>query len=206
MTRWIALLLSFVVAGTASAYIRDTQQLDDGARPLVLAARAKLAHPAYRQTVVFVAPVGNDRHIGVIVNRQTRAKLTDLFPDDEPSRSVRDFVWYGGPMMTNMLVAITNGERSPGGKSLAIGDSLHLAFEGGVIDDVIRTRPDEARYFVGIVQWRPGELRHELREGFWQIADMKPERVLQVATDRVWKELDEQGRNTYATAWTGGPR
>ena len=36
---------------------------------------------------------------------------------------------------------------------------LYLAFRANTIDQVIESTPNEARYFVGYVGWRPGELK-----------------------------------------------
>ena len=67
--------------------------------------------------------------------------------------------------------------------------SYYLAFEQTVIDHVIRSKPNGARYFVGLVQWQPGELREELRQGYWHIARTSAQRVLQTEPTQVWKEF-----------------
>ena len=49
--------------------------------------------------------------------------------------------------------------------------NLYLAFRANTIDHVIETTPNEARYFVGYVGWRPGELRGEIDRGLWTVAN-----------------------------------
>ncbi len=166
----------------------------------MLAAHAKAAHPAYRQTVVLVTSIDVDQHVGVIVNRPTTASLSSILPDDQSSRAVKDPVYFGAPMGMDTMLVITMGVESPGGKSVPLGTSLHLAFEQDVINRIIQTTPNEARYFVGMVQWRPGELVEELRQGYWHVIHTAPERVLQKGSERMWKELTGEAGRLVARA------
>ncbi len=173
---------------------------------IVLAAHPMMMHPAYRQTVVLVTSLGSDRYAGVIVNRPTTTTLSTIFPDDEPSRLAGDRVYFGGPMGMDTMLVITSGGDSPGGMSLRLGESLYLAFEQPVIDRVIKTKSNGARYFVGLVQWPPGELREELRQGFWNIIKTSPQRVLQTEPGRLWKELTKEAGVLVARSRATGCR
>ncbi len=190
MKRQLAAILYVFVSGGSLAADR-TQRIPtpDQHESIVLAADPKLTHPAFRQTVVLVTALGDDQHVGVIMNRPTQFSLSNIFPADESSRAVRGPVYFGGPMDTDTIVVITNGGQSPGGLSVPLGESLYLAFEEKVIDQVIRSKPNDARYFVGLVQWQPGELREELRQGYWHIARTSAQRVMQTEPTQLWKEL-----------------
>ena len=123
-----------------------------------------VAHPAfrdleYRQTVLVAAPVPNGGHVGVILNRPTRRSLGSLFPEHEPSKKVVDPVYYGGPFSRGALVALVRTDTAPGAGSVMLMKNLYLAFRANTIDQVIEATPNEARYFVGYVGWRPGELK-----------------------------------------------
>ncbi len=69
----------------------------DGTVTLVAAPR--LVDPDYRGAVLLAAPVENNRHVGVIINRPTGRSLSSLFPEHAPSKLVRDPVYFGGPML-----------------------------------------------------------------------------------------------------------
>ena len=188
MKRQLAAILTVFVSGGSLAADR-TQPIPAPDQSLVLAADPKLTHPAYRQTIVLVTALGDDHHVGVIMNRPTQFSLSNIFPADEPSRAVRGPVYFGGPMGLDTMLVITNGGESPGGESVPLGESLYLAFEKTVIDHVIRSKPNGARYFVGLVQWQPGELREELRQGYWQIVRTSAQCVMQTEPTQLWKEL-----------------
>ena len=164
-----------------------------------------IAHPAfrdleYRQTVLIAAPAPNGGHVGVILNRPTRRSLGSLFPEHEPSKKVLDPVYYGGPFSRGALVALVKADHSPGAGSVLLMKDLYLAFRANTIDHVIEATPNDARYFVGYVGWRPGELRGEIDRGLWSVLDADIEVVFRKETDSLWEELLQATRRIRAAA------
>jgi putative transcriptional regulator len=163
-----------------------------------LVAAPAFRDPEYRQTVLIAAPTQNGGHIGVILNRPTKRSLSSLFPEHEPSKKVTEPVFFGGPFSTSALVAVVRGERSPGTGSLAIMSNLHLAINVNTIDRIIEERPNDARYYVGYVGWRPGELRREIDRGLWYVVNPDVNTVFRKDTDHIWEELIRSARQINA--------
>jgi putative transcriptional regulator len=164
-----------------------------------------VAHPAfrdveYRQTVVIAAPAPNGGHVGVILNRPTRRSLGSLFPEHEPSKKVLDPVFYGGPFSRGALVALVRAESAPGPGSVLLMKNLYLAFRANTIDQVIEKTPNEARYFVGYIGWRPGELKGELDRGIWSVTGAELDTVFRKDTDGMWDELQQASKRIRADA------
>ena len=164
-----------------------------------------VAHPLfrdldYRQTVVIAAPAPNGGHVGVILNRPTKRSLGSLFPEHEPSKKVLDPVYYGGPFSRGALVALVHSHDSPGAGSVPLMKDLYLAFRANTIDHVIETTPNEARYFVGYVGWRPGELRSEIDRGLWTVIDADLDMVFRKDTEGLWDELRQSSTRIRAAA------
>jgi putative transcriptional regulator len=162
-----------------------------------------IAHPAfrdleYRQTVLVAAPAPNGGHVGVILNRPTRRSLGSLFPEHEPSKKVVDPVYYGGPFSRGALVALVRADNNPGSGSVLLMKNLYLAFRANTIDQVIEATPNEARYFVGYVGWRPGELRGEIDRGLWSVANADLEVIFRKDTEGLWEELLQQSKRIRA--------
>jgi putative transcriptional regulator len=162
-----------------------------------------VAHPAfrdleYRQTVLLAAPAPNGGHIGVILNRPTRRSLGSLFPEHEPSRKVVDPVFYGGPFSRGALVALVKADSTPGAGTVPLMKNLYLAFRANTIDHVIETTPNEARYFVGYVGWRPGELKGEIDRGLWSVLNAEVDTVFRKDTDSLWDEMLQQTKRIRA--------
>jgi putative transcriptional regulator len=166
-----------------------------------------VAHPAfrdleYRQTVLLAAPAPNGGHVGVIINRPTRRSLGSLFPEHEPSKKVADPVYYGGPFSRGALVALVKAENTPGAGTVLLMKNLYLAFRANTIDHVIETTPNEARYFVGYVGWRPGELKSEIDRGLWAVQNAEIDIVFRKDTEGMWEELQQASRRIRADAGT----
>jgi len=173
-----------------------------------------VAHPAfrdldYRQTVLLAAPGPNGGHVGVILNRPTRRSLSSLFPEHEPSKKVMDPVHYGGPFSRGALVALVKTDAAPGAGTVQVMKNLYMAFRVNTIDQVIESRPNDARYYVGYVGWRPGELKAEIERGIWSALSADMDVVFRKDTEGLWEEMLQQtrriraGREGYAISLTG---
>jgi len=192
--RFAAALVLVLVSGLVPGLARA--QLQEDAMLLV-------AHPAfrdleYRQTVLLAAPAPNGGHVGVILNRPTKRSLGSLFPEHEPSKKVVEPVYYGGPFSRGALVALVRSDQTPGGGSVPLMEHLYLAFRANTIDHVIETTPNEARYFVGYVGWRPGELKSEIDRGLWSVMNADVDTIFRKDTDSLWEELLQQSRRIRA--------
>ena len=189
LLRWLTLVALFLAALPATAQEDDAVLL--------------VAHPAfrdldYRQTVVLASPAPNGGHVGVILNRPTKRSLGSLFPEHEPSKKVVEPVYYGGPFSRGALVALVRADHNPGGGSVVVMKNLYLAFRANTIDHVIETTPNEARYFVGYVGWRPGELKSEIDRGLWNVVDADLEMVFRKDTESLWEELLQSSKRIRA--------
>jgi putative transcriptional regulator len=188
--RIVTLLALLMVAPYAGA-----QGQDDA---LILIAHPAFRDLEYRQTVLIAAPAPNGGHVGVILNRPTRRSLGSLFPEHEPSKKVAEPVFYGGPFSRGALVALVRADAAPGAGSVLLMKNLYLAFRANTIDHVIETTPNEARYFVGYVGWRPGELRGEIDRGLWTVANADLELIFRKDTEGLWEELLQQSKRIRA--------
>src|SRR5687767_6902484 len=194
--RFLVAILLLLSTGVASA-----QRQDD--------AIMLIAHPAfrdveYRQAVLIATPAPNGGHVGVIINRPTRRSLGSLFPEHEPSKKVLDPVYYGGPFSRGALVALVRADAAPGQGSVLLMKNLYLAFRANTIDLVIENTPNEARYFVGYVHWRPGELKTEIDRGLWTVTGAEVDTIFRKDTEGLWEEMLQQSRRIRAQLPAGG--
>jgi putative transcriptional regulator len=164
----------------------------------VILAASGVPRPRIPPDGVIAAPAPNGGHVGVILNRPTRRSLGSLFPEHEPSKKVADPVYYGGPFSRGALVALVRSDDAPGTGSVLLMKNLYLAFRANTIDHVIETTPNEARYFVGYVGWRPGELKSEIDRGLWTVHGADIDTIFRKDTEGLWEELLQQSRRIRA--------
>jgi len=173
----------------AIAWASPTRAADPDDDSIILVAKRQLQDKLYGSTIVLSRPIGADRHVGFIINKPTQVSLAKLFPGHEPSKKVVDPVFLGGPVSPEVIFALVQGKQSPGGRSLKILDDLYLAIDSDVVDSVIEKQAAQARFFAGMVLWRPGELNEELKRGLWYVLDAKSDLALRKSTEGMWEEL-----------------
>jgi|SRR5688572_1250877 len=173
-----------MIAGAAPALAAEP---DD--ETVILVARPALRDALYGATILVTKPIGNDQHIGFIVNKPTRMTLGKLFPQHGPSQKVTDPVYLGGPVSTELIFALVQRRDSPGRRAMQLMPELFLVLDRELVDRVIEAEPEQARFFAGMVLWRPGELRSEIDRGFWNVLDADAKLILRKPTEGMWEEL-----------------
>lgn len=171
------------------AQVASAQPADYEAKSMLLVAHPQFRDPAWHETVLLAAPLPNGGHVGVILNRPTQTTLGELFPEHASSAKVADPVHFGGPFSTDALIAVVRSRESPGSGALALAKGLFLAVDGRTIDRVIEQTPQAARYYVGLVVWRPGELQLELAKGLWTLREADAGTVFRKDMETLWREL-----------------
>jgi len=157
--------------------------------PMLLVAKRSFEDPVYGATIVLAKPVQGGGHVGFIVNRPTKMSLAQLFPEHEASKKVADPLFLGGTQDMNLVFALveTQGNRKDG--TIRIAPDLFLAYETKAVDRIIESESDHARFFLGMVVWRPGQLDDELDRGLWYVDEPEAKLVLRRKTDGLWEEL-----------------
>lgn len=160
----------------------------DTTTSVILVAKRQLKDRLYGATILVARPIGQDQHIGFILNRPSRVTLAQLFPQHAPSRKVADPVYVGGPVTPESIFAIVQTTRNPGGRSVKLLDNLFAVVDGKLVDDVIEKDASHARFVAGLVAWRTGELDEEIKRGAWYVLAADSSLVLR-KPDGLWEEL-----------------
>jgi putative transcriptional regulator len=180
MKSFLLLVVALFVSAPAAAADID--------EPVILVAKRQLKDRFYGATILVARPIGEDQHIGFIINRPSQVTLGQLFPKHAPSRKVPDPVFVGGPINTESIFALVQTTKNPGGRSVKLSDNLFAVIDGKLVDDVIEKTPSHARFVAGLVAWRTGELQDEVRRGAWHVLDPDAALVLR-QPDGLWEEL-----------------
>lgn len=189
------LACAFLATTAVPAFAQHSDEPD----AVLLVASPRLRDSDYRQTVVLAVPIDNDRHLGVIINRPTRRSLASLFPEHQPSKKVAEPVFFGGPMSRAAVVAVVRAAKDPGRGAIELTKDMYLAMTVNVVDRIIEETPNDARYYVGYIVWRPGELRSEIDRRVWSVANASPDIVFRKDTSGLWEELSRLSRAITAS-------
>ena len=114
-------------------------------------------------------------------------------------------MFLGGPVEATALFTLVAQADDPGGGTIEIMPGLFAAHDGAVVDQIIESHPQDARFLAGLVVWRPGELKREIDIGAWQLMDADP--ALAMRDPRgLWEDLvqrSERPRNLLRTSISG---
>jgi len=165
---------------------------EDSDKSLLLVAKRALKDPLYSSTILLAKPLPNGTHVGFILNRPTNVKLGEMFPEHEPSKKIVDPLFLGGPADVNLVFAVVENHDGSRDDSLLLTPELSLAYSGRTVDRVIESESERARFFMGLVVWRPGQLDEELKRGLWHVQEPEAKLVLRKKTDGLWDELVRQ--------------
>jgi putative transcriptional regulator len=182
-----ALVASFAVSFFSAAAAAAPEET------VLLVAKRGFEDPVYGSTIVLARPVEGGGHVGFIVNKPTKINLAELFPEHEPSKKVVDPLFLGGTVDINLVFALVERRRSEKDGSIRIAPDLFLAYETKAVDRIIESESDHARFFLGLVVWRPGQLDDELDRGLWYVQEPEAKLVLRRKTDGLWEELVRRG-------------
>jgi putative transcriptional regulator len=178
------LLLAAVLAAAATA-----AQAVDLSEPMILVAKPELIDQLYGSTILVVTPIGGDQHAGFIVNRPTNITLGQLFPEGDALQRIVDPIYLGGPLSPEVVFALVERKENPGGHSIELMPGLYVAVDAEIVDRIMRTESDHARFVAGLVVWQRGELRAEIERGAWYVLRPDPHLALQKPSQDLWEEL-----------------
>ena len=186
--RWTLVALLVATLGWVSVGLAQEKSRDSAA-PMILVAKPGLRDAFFGASILVVKPIGNNRHVGFVINRPTEMTLGKLFPEHAASQKVPDPVYLGGPVNTEIIFALVQGTAPPSGEALQLTRDLYVAIDAKTVDNIIEADASKARYFAGLVAWRQGELAEELRRGLWYVLESDSDLVMRKPTDGLWEEL-----------------
>jgi len=180
---FLLLIAAFAFAQAATA---GETEMDE---PMVLVASQLLDKGPWQHSVLLALPDGRGAHFGFLLNKLTNVSLAQLLPDQKALPRMNERVYLGGPLLGDRLFVLARGQSTSDPALLEISTGLFLAADGTAVDRLLADGNRDARFFVGMVVWRPGELQAELDAGSWQTLEAAADIVLSADPDQQWRQL-----------------
>jgi putative transcriptional regulator len=188
----LSILTAAFLALTLTVAPKLARSQDVGSTTFVVALKP-LDNSAWKGTVMVAFPYGGG-HVGLIINRPTKTRMGQVFPDFPPALKVEQPIYVGGPMAQRVVLALTRAAADPGGNSLQVLPGVWLLKHTSVIDALMEKDPNALRYFMGYVWWNEGELSAEVSKGMMALAPASAERLFLPDTSGLYNELVPNGR------------
>ena len=166
-----------------------------------LVASQNLMDPNFSKTVVLLLEYVHDGAMGVVINRPTEIKLSQVFPDLKALKKRPDTLYMGGPVSRNQILLVVKTPNKP-------EDSVHM-FEDVFITSSMKVfqrlieradTKERFRVYAGYAGWAPRQLDQEVARGDWYIFQADTEIVFDKAPSKIWQEFIRRRSTKYVSA------
>ena len=161
------------------------------AQTYFLVAQPDLPDPMFRESVVLMLPpTGSPLVIGLIVNKPTKMKLSNLFSDTATFKKRADQAYFGGPVDIGTPLVVSHSAHAPKDGTLLFKD-IYLSVDPQTIISLFKDSPDskDVRLYLGRAQWTDDQLHDEMMENSWYNVPSDPDYVFSADPGSVWRTL-----------------
>jgi putative transcriptional regulator len=155
---------------------------------VLLVAKPGLSDANFRETVVLATQALDGSTVGVILNR----------PLERKHEKTGDTVYFGGPVMREVLVALYRSDRTPDASAFHVLKGVYLTMHPDNIERLLAKRGQGYRLYAGFAGWAPGQLESELAREGWYVQPARADLVFRKDTSGMWEELVRKARGRVA--------
>jgi putative transcriptional regulator len=185
MRQWLALLALGI------SFAAGAQMQQEPPNGVLLVAKPGLADPNFSQTVVLASQAADGSTVGVILNRPTQAK----------HERTGATLFFGGPVMREVLVALFRSERAPDAAAFHVASGIYLTLHPQNLENLFgdpAARTGGYRLFTGFAGWAPGQLQSEVARDDWFVLPASAGVLFRDDTTGMWEELVRKARGRVA--------
>jgi putative transcriptional regulator len=174
----------------SSAYFRASEKETELAGGKFLIASRELIDFNFSQTVVLLIEYGPNGAMGLIINRPTEARLSELLPDIEELAHREENLFIGGPVARNQLLMLIRSDREIEGTHLVFED-VYVSTSRTVLEEMANRsgKGESFRIYAGYAGWAPGQLDQEFSRGDWHVLRADKETLFEKESSQIWNEL-----------------
>lgn len=158
------------------------------ANAVLLVAKPGLSDANFREAVVLVTQALDGSTVGVILNRPLARK----------HEKTGDTVYFGGPVMREVMVALYRSDRAPDASAFHVLKGVYLTMHPDNIERLLAKPGRGYRLYAGFSGWAPGQLESELARDGWHVQPARADLVFRKDTSGMWEELVRKARGRVA--------
>jgi putative transcriptional regulator len=169
-----------------------------------LIATRQVRGPFFGETVIVLLDHSEEGAAGLIVNRPTRTRLSELLPQPAGLEDRRDRIHLGGPVEPHAMVFLIRSHTTPPDSQRVLAD-VHVTGSAAALEHVVARNVPASRFhaYLGYAGWAPGQLEAEVARGDWYVSSEKPEIIFDEAPHDLWLRLvrEHEGVHVRAAPW-----
>jgi putative transcriptional regulator len=165
----------------------------------LLVAKPSILDPNFSHTVVLVTRTPEAETVGVILNRPTHLTADEVLPPDLPSGNYHDRIYFGGPVLRQVVVALFRSERAPPAPAFHLLKDVYLSMHPDNVKMLLGSKHRRYRLYLGFSGWAPGQLQDEFAADGWYLLPAQEAMLFRHDTAGLWQELLDQARSPRAS-------
>lgn len=176
--------------------------------PTLLLAMPQMQDPHFARSVVLLCRHERDGAMGLIVNRPTETRVSEVVEFGTPPRHDNGLhIWEGGPVDKRRgWLLIGYDPRSE--EALRVTDQIYVSGSLDVLRHAVEGDPGAAhvsRFMLGYAGWGGGQLESELAASAWLTVDVSYALVFDTAPEQMWEAaIRTLGIDPYSLQLGGG--
>ncbi|MGA8005832.1 MAG: YqgE/AlgH family protein [Burkholderiales bacterium] len=170
------------------------------ANGVLLVAKPTIVDPNFSRTVVLVTQAPDAETVGVILNRPLPLAANEVLPPELASGNYRDPVYYGGPVLRQVIVALFHSERPPPASAFHVLKDVYLSMHPDNIKMLLESKRGRYRLYAGFAGWAPGQLEAELEGDGWYVLPAEEDLLFKHDTSGLWQELLDRASSPRASS------
>jgi putative transcriptional regulator len=182
--------------------------------PVLLIAMPQVLDPFFHRSVVLLIHNDDDGSFGLITNRATGIKVTEILSGMEISWGGGDDVaFFGGPVQPQMgtlmfdAEAIAGPAQSADETSSLVAPGIRLTQNVADLGQLAESPPERMRLYLGYAGWGAGQLVDEILRNDWMTAPVDSRLIFTDRPETAWtRALESVGVDPGALpSWTAEP-
>jgi putative transcriptional regulator len=155
-----------------------------------LVASEKIRDPRFANTVILLVQYDFRGTIGLIINRPTETKLSQVLPNVKGIEKAPDNLYFGGPVAFNRITLLIQSPGKPE-NSKNVFDDIYISNSLTLLEQIIENqKPDQRfRLYSGYAGWSPGQLETEIARNDWIILKGDPAILFDKSPDKIWQKF-----------------
>jgi len=179
--------------------------------PVLLIAMPQVLDPFFHRSVVLLIHNDDEGSFGLITNRATGIKVTEILSGMEISWGGGDDVaFFGGPVQPQMGTLMFDAEAVADRADLAdetsslVAPGVRLTQNVTDLGQLAESPPERMRLYLGYAGWGAGQLVEEILRNDWMTAPVDSRLIFTDNPETVWaRALDSVGVDPDALpSWT----
>jgi putative transcriptional regulator len=190
-----ALVAAAALLGAAGGTLAQEPPPPNG---VLLVARPDMPDTRFREAVVLATQTPDGETVGVMLNKPSARKLSELLPGPSVEDHA-DGIFAGGPVLPQTLVAVFASPEPPAAPAFQVLRGVYMSMHPANVYPLVAQRDRRFRLYAGFSGWRPGQLAAEVAAGGWYLVAAREDLLFRADTSGLWRELVHQasGRRTH---------